>query len=263
MPYDPNAQHLSNQDLDRKAEQAREAAREGRMDEAQQRIAELERMLDKLRNARGEHGRDGERITGDRKRGRQQMGAVQDLVGRQGGLLDHSQERADEFYALPVTPPGTQPSDEDAAREADRKVQQALRRSLGELMQQFGDLTGDVPPSLGEADTAMREAGSQLGTGNDKAAGAAEQRAIEALQKGSREMGQAMAKRFGSQGDGQDGADQEGDSTGRWACRCTTAAARATAAATGRASQVGRNQALIRLAAAMAKVAPARMRAPM
>ena len=215
MPYDPNAQHLSNQDLDRKAEQAREAAREGRMDEAQQRIAELERMLDKLRNARGEHGRDGERVTEDRKKGRQQMGAVQDLVGRQGGLLDHSQARVDDTTRFRGTPPGTQPSDENAAREADRKVQQALRRALGELMQQFGDLTGEVPPSLSEAYTAMREAGSQLGAGNDKTAGAAEQRAIEALQKGGREMGQAMAQRFGSQGDGQDGADQEGESDGQ------------------------------------------------
>ena len=63
------------------------------MEEAQQRMAELERMLDKLRNARAEHGRDGERTEAQRQRGRQQMGAVQDMIGRQGGLLDHSQGR--------------------------------------------------------------------------------------------------------------------------------------------------------------------------
>ncbi len=80
-------------------------------------------------------------------------------------------------------------------------------------MQQFGDLTGQVPPSLGEADTAMREAGKQLGEGNDGGAGQSEQKAIEALQKGGREMGQAMAKQFGPQG-GQDGSEQEGDSDG-------------------------------------------------
>ena len=85
MPFDPDAQHLSNRDLDKMAEQAREAAREGRMEDAQQRMAELERMLDKLRNARAEHGRDGERTEAQRQRGRQQMGAVQDMIGRQGG----------------------------------------------------------------------------------------------------------------------------------------------------------------------------------
>jgi uncharacterized protein (TIGR02302 family) len=213
MPYDPDAEHLSNRDLDKMAEEAREAAREGRMDDAQQRMAELERMLDRLRNARAEHGRDGERAQAQRRRGRQQMGVVQDMIGRQGGLLDHSQSRVDEQTRFRGNRPPTQPQDEAAQREADQRVQQALRRALGELMQQFGDLTGQVPPSLGEADQAMREAGRQLGEGSDGPAGESEQKAIEALQKGGREMGQAMAKQFGPQG-GQDGSEQEGDGDG-------------------------------------------------
>jgi uncharacterized protein (TIGR02302 family) len=213
MPYDPNAQHLTNRDLDKLADQAREAAREGRMQDAQQRMAQLERMLDKLRNARAEHGRQGERAEGQRRRGRQQMGAVQDMIGRQGGLLDHSQSRSEDATRFRGNQPPAQSADQGAQREADRRVQQALRRSLGELMQQFGDLTGQVPPSLGEADTAMREAGRQLGEGNDGAAGESEQKAIEALQKGGREMGQAMAKQFGQQ-NGEDGSEQEGDGDG-------------------------------------------------
>jgi hypothetical protein len=214
MPYDPNAQHLTNRDLDKLADQAREAAREGRMQDAQQRMAELERMLDKLRNARAEHGREGERAEAQRRRGRQQMGAVQDMIGRQGKLLDQSQSRTEQGTRFRGNQsPSSQSSDDAGQREADRRVQQALRRSLGELMQQFGDLTGQVPPSLGEADTAMREAGRQLAEGNDAGAGEAEQKAIEALQKGGREMGQAMAKQFGQQ-NGQDGGEQEGDGDG-------------------------------------------------
>jgi uncharacterized protein (TIGR02302 family) len=213
MPFDPNAQHLTNRDLDKLADQAREAAREGRMQDAQQRMAELERMLDKLRNARAEHGREGERAESQRRRGRQQMGAVQDMIGRQGGLLDHSQGRHDEATRFRGNRAPAESAEEGAQREADRRVQQALRRSLGELMQQFGDLTGQVPPSLGEADTAMRDAARQLAEGNDAGAGDAEQKAIEALQKGGREMGQAMAKQFGQQ-NGQDGSEQEGDGDG-------------------------------------------------
>ncbi len=57
LPFDPDSQHLSDRDFERMAEAAREAAREGHMDEAQQRMAELERMLDQLRNARAEHGK--------------------------------------------------------------------------------------------------------------------------------------------------------------------------------------------------------------
>ena len=94
-------------------------------------------------------------------------------------------------------------------------MQQALRRALGELMQQFGDLTGEVPPSLGEADTGDARSRQPLGEGNDAGAGASEQRAIEALQKGGREMGQTMAKQFGPN-NGQDAASRKATPMGRW-----------------------------------------------
>jgi uncharacterized protein (TIGR02302 family) len=214
MPFDPNARQLSNRDLERMAERAREAARQGRMNEAQQRMAELERMLDQLRNARTQHGQD-QQANARRQRGRQQMGAVQDMVGRQGGLLDHSESRVEQTMRFrgDQSPP-TAAQDPAAEREADRRVQQALRRALGELMQQFGDLTGEVPPSLTEADQAMRESGQQLGQGHDKAAGDAEQQAIEALQKGAREMGQAMARQFGPGQNGEEGEEGEGGAEG-------------------------------------------------
>jgi uncharacterized protein (TIGR02302 family) len=213
LPFDPDAMKLSTRDLERMAEQAREAAREGKMDEAQQRMAELERMLDQLRNAQA-HGGQTQQGNAKRQRGRQQMGAVQDMVGRQGGLLDHAQSRTDQTMRFnDHAPSGANKSDpgqsEPAAeREADQRVQQALRHALGELMQQFGDLTGEVPPGLTEADRAMRDSGQQLGQGHDQAAGQAEQQAIEALQKGAREMGQAMARQFGP---GQSGEGEAGE----------------------------------------------------
>jgi uncharacterized protein (TIGR02302 family) len=213
IPLDPDAQHLSNRDLERMAEQAREAARQGRMADAQQRMAELERMLDQLRNARTEHGQADQR-NGQRQRGKQQMGALQDMIGRQGGLLDHAEGRNDQAARPRSNEPPTEPTDQSAAREADRRVQQALRSALGELMQQFGDLTGEIPPPLGEADQAMREAGKQLGEGQDKAASDAERRAIEALQKGGQAMGQAMAKQFGQGQPGEDGESDDGQDGG-------------------------------------------------
>lgn len=215
LPFDPQAQHLSNRDFEQMAEAAREAAREGRMDEAQRRMAELERMLDQLRNARAEHGKMAQQHAQQRQRGRQQMGALQDMIGRQGGLLDHAQGRADTETRPRFGQPPTEPTDPNAEREADRRVQQALRRALGELMQQFSDLSGEVPPSLGQADTAMREAGRELATGDDKGAGAQEQKAIEALQKGGREMGQAMARQFGAGQQGEEGEGEDGSAEGQ------------------------------------------------
>lgn len=211
LPFDPDSQHLSDRDFERMAEAAREAAREGHMDEAQQRMAELERMLDQLRNARAEHGKGAQQRAAQRQRGHQQMSALQDMIGRQGGLLDHAQSRAEEETRPRFgQPPPTEPTDPNAEREADRRVQQALRRALGELMQQFSDLSGELPPSLGQADQAMQQAGHDLGTGDDKGAGTQEQKAIEALQKGGQEMGQAMARQFGPGQQGEDG-EAEGD----------------------------------------------------
>jgi uncharacterized protein (TIGR02302 family) len=212
IPPNADAQQLSTQDMQKLAEQAREAARQGKMADAQQRMAELERMLDALRNARPMTAEEMQRAK-QRQRGQQQMGAVQDMIGRQGGLLDRAQRRVqtpggDQQQTAPQ--PGAQPGDEAKQRDADQRVQQALRRALGEMMQQFGDLTGKIPPSLGEADQAMRDAGQALGQGQDKLAMDAEQRAIEALQKGGQQMNQQMAQQFGNGQSEEGGEDQPG-----------------------------------------------------
>ena len=210
LPLDPNGRRFSDRDLQRLADQARQAVRQGHMADAQKRMAELERMLDQLRNARAQHGQMNQHQAEQRQRGREQMGALQDMIQRQGGLLDHSQGRTEQTKEYRANPRQTAPVDPDTEREADRRVQQALRRALGELMQQFGDLTGKVPQGLGDADQAMREAGRQLGQGNDKDASQAEQQAIEALQKGGQQMSQTMAQQFGSGQQGQEAEGQDG-----------------------------------------------------
>jgi len=68
-----------------------------------------------------------------------------------------------------------------------------------------------VPPSMGEADLAMRGAGQALADGQDQAAGADQQKAIEALQKGGQEMAQTMAQQFGRGQRGQDGSSDDGE----------------------------------------------------
>ena len=201
MPFDPKAMQLSGRDMQRMAEQAEQAAKEGRMGEARQQMAELEKMLDRLRNARVQGG--DRQANSQRQRGKQQQSVVQDLIAREGGLLDRTQQRG-------TGKPGA--ADPGAQRNADARVQQALRRALGELMQQFTDLTGETSPGLGEADQAMRDAGTKLNEGNDKAAGGSQLQAIEALQKGNREMAQALSKMGNGQqdqGEGE-GGDEDG-----------------------------------------------------
>jgi hypothetical protein len=117
-------------------------------------------------------------------------------------------------HAQTAAPPNPPAMPAEQQRQGDSRTQQALRRVLGVLMQQFGDLTGKVPESLNDADIAMREAMRALDAGDDTAAAAATQKAIEALQKGGRSMGQQLAQQFGrqqDQGGGEDDDDDESD----------------------------------------------------
>jgi ribosomal protein S20 len=101
--FDPDRQHLSSSALDKLIRKMEQAAREGRMDDAKQAMAELEKMLDQLKNAHIMTKEETQQRQEQARRGRQIMGAVQDLVRRETGLLDHAQLRA------PATPPGLPP----------------------------------------------------------------------------------------------------------------------------------------------------------
>lgn len=255
IPLDPNSPAMNQRELDRMAQEMQKAAKEGRMDDAKRQMAELEQLLEQLQNARPESSEAREQRNAERReRGKQQQNAVQDMVRREGALVDRSQSRpnadrrqpsprdgaqrpsgdrerpqsgdqaqsqsGDPSDRQPGDPsqqaPGSAPAQRPAApgsaqRQTDTRQQRAMRRALGELMQRFGDLTGQVPPSLGEADTAMRDAAQALQDGRDDFAGAAQQRAIEALQKGGRDMGQAMARQFGTGEQPGEGEPGEGE----------------------------------------------------
>ncbi|MCK8785889.1 TIGR02302 family protein [Roseomonas sp. NAR14] len=235
QPYDPQARNLDQREIDRRAQRMQDAAREGRNEDAQRELAELEEMLQALQEGRVARMQNPQR-QGQRERGQQQMGAVQDMVRRQGEMLDRAQRRADadeqrraqerrELGRYPgLRPPpgegrqgGPQQGEQgsggrpDAPRDAqadtrrDARTQRALRRALGELMQQYGDLTGEVPESLGRADQAMRQAQEALGQGDDPRE--AQGRALRALQEGGRDMAGRMRQQFGLSQDG----DGEGE----------------------------------------------------
>jgi len=218
----PELERLNPREMERLAKEAEQAAREGKMDEARDRMAELERMLEEMRNAQNFREQQQKRNAERRQRGRQQMSAVQDMIGREGQLLDNSQRRAGPApdarpqrgqpqQSMPQQSGPQQAPSPQTDRHGDQRVQQALRRALGELMQQFGDLTGKVPPALNEADQAMRDAQDALGQGRDSLAARSEQRAIDALQRGGREMAQEMARQFGPS---RAGEQAEGDDEG-------------------------------------------------
>jgi len=235
LPYDPQQRMLDQREMERRTRRMEEANRQNRPEDAQRELAELEEMLRALQEGRVARGESPERQQ-QRQRGQQQMGVVQDMVRRQADLLDQSQRRAEAEeqrqqqqrraqqpwgqrpgQPQPQPPQGSaqQQQQAQAEQQAEARRQRALRRALGELMQQFGDLAGEVPEALGQADQAMREAQEALGQGRDSRP--AQQEAIRRLQEGGRQMAQSMQRQFGQSqaGEGEPGDDfAEGDESG-------------------------------------------------
>lgn len=211
---DPDQQQRDAHDAQTLAEQLRQAEQQGDQQAAERTMAELEELLDQLQAAKPMHRDAQQKQRAEKRRqGEQQMNALQDLVRREGGVLDRAQARAGQPTPSPGQPQlAPRSADPNAAeRQTDQRVQQALRRAVGELMQRYSELTGDVPKHLGAADTAMRAAIEALGKGSDRGAATAAQAAIEALQQGGQSMSEQLAQQFGQPGDQ---ADQDGDQQG-------------------------------------------------
>lgn len=239
LPFDPQNRLMDRRDLDRRTDRMRESNRQDRTRDTERELAELEEMLRGLEEGRTARSEQQERRRQQRERGQQQMGVVQDMVQRETRMLDAGHRRAEaearrreaerQAELQQRRTPWNRPSPEQqqqqqqqraeaeaqARAEAQReaRTQRALRRALGEVMQQFGDLTGEIPAPLGRADQAMREAQDLLAEGRD--AREAQQRAIRELIEGSRQMAQQMQRQFGQQeGEGEEEGDEPGEMMG-------------------------------------------------
>ncbi|MBI0536233.1 DUF4175 family protein [Roseomonas sp. KE2513] len=218
----PQARPQERREAERRTDRMREQNREDRPEDAERELAELEKMLEDLENGQMAENRREERRQ-RRERGQQQMGVIQDMVRRESGLLDGAHRRSEAESARRERerrqsypwnrglPPEPQAQPTPPETTADARVQRALRRALGELMQQQGDLTGEVPAPLGRADQAMRDSAEALGSGADPRPH--QERAIRELSEGGRQMAQRMQRQFGRPDRPQPG-EEEGEGEG-------------------------------------------------
>jgi hypothetical protein len=180
-----------------------QAAREGRTADAQQKLEELERLLDKLKNARVLSPQEAEQARQAAREGKKQSGAVKDMVQREAGLMDRAETRAPRPSALPPEysaqgddgpPPPVNPDELEAneeSREADATTQRALHQALDALKGAFG-AGHKVPRSLDDASHDMQAATDALSKGQEQAARQAEAKTIDDLRKGGKDMNQQM-----------------------------------------------------------------------
>lgn len=234
-PFDPQAQRFSAPMLDRLMREMQQAAREGRQQDAQDKLAQLQKLLEKLNNARILSPQEAQQAEQNAKAGRQLQGAVQDLTQREAGLMDRAQTRTPRPTLPPQfqLDPNTEPPDTDQleateeSRTADATTQRALRQALDALKSQLGGALGQVPRPLNDAARDMDAAHDALIAGQESSARQAEGKVIEDLRRGGQEMAKQMsaasqqlaiipgARDAGDKGD-ELGMDPGGDGEGQF-----------------------------------------------
>jgi uncharacterized protein (TIGR02302 family) len=212
----PNAsQMLTSRDLERMLDQAHELAMNGARDQARELLAQLQNMLENLRMAR-----PGEMQPQPSGEAQQMMQGMQQLMRRQQQLLDRSFRAEQQAQQGPMGLPGEQAGEQpggtaDMGDAAGR--QEALRRSLGDMMRQMSDGLGSIPEPLGRAERAMNRAAEALRGGQPGEAIGPQTEALDQLQQAARQFAQQMQQRLGNgwgpadnqSDDGQGGAGRD------------------------------------------------------
>jgi uncharacterized protein (TIGR02302 family) len=204
MPQiDPN-RLMSERDLQRMLDRAKDLAHMGAKDAARDLLSQLQNMLENLRLAQPRQ------MQGN---GNQAMRDLQQLQQRQQQLLDRTFRQSRQGQQGQQGQRGQQGQQRQGQGQGDAAEQDALRRMLGEVMRQLGE-QGDVPQALGRADRAMRDSSEALGRGSPGDAVGPQTEALDALQQATKEMIDQMTGAFGGPGnfgDLPDGARHNAD----------------------------------------------------
>ena len=229
-PLDPNTKMLRQQDLNNMIDRLERLSRSGDKEAAKQLLDQLQQMLENLQMAQPGQGGDSEmeqalNELGDMIRKQQQL---RDKTFKQGQDSRRDRSRGKQGAEQGM---GDLQQDQQGLRDRLKKLQQELaRRGMGpqqrgekgqqgqqgqeqqgqEQGQQGGGDQGDNEDSLGEANSAMGDAGERLGEGNAEGAVDSQGKALEAMRKGAQSLAEAM-----QQGDGDQQGDGPGERVGR------------------------------------------------
>ena len=182
MPPGIPIELVTNDDLRRLLDEARELARAGAVDAARRLLSELERFLDGFSAALSPGEADKELTKA--------LGLMRDLdalTDQQRKLLDESFRRLRERRRERESPPWFEGS---AAR------QDKLRHGLGDMMLRFDETLGKIPRQLGEAERAMRDAVEWFARRRPETAVSRQGEALEKLRQARKDLAQRIARRL-------------------------------------------------------------------
>ncbi|WP_425407501.1 TIGR02302 family protein [Hwanghaeella sp.] len=216
IPMDENDRMLAKQDIDQIMERIREMLQNGMKDAARRMLEQLQRMMENLQVGIQQ------RPSPQGMEAMEMLEGLQELMSGQRELLDRTYRNAQEMGQTPQGQrqggqSGQSPSQQQGQRgptAADAALQEALRRQLGDLMQRYGEMMGDIPQPFGRAEQEMRGSTEALRQGNPGNAVGPQGQALDQLQEAARQAQQQFMERFGNQmGQGQQATGQ-GPNTG-------------------------------------------------
>ena len=230
---DPSANIMTRRDLQRMMDEIREMARSGAREAAKRMLSELQRKLENMQagiaQPRSGQGR-ASKMMNDLRRVTEGQKDLLDRTFRQSRRERNEREgrprRGDNGPGKPSnqrSDPGqaTRPGQGGGELSASAVVQDALRRRLGDIMQRYAEMTGDVPRSFGRAEQAMRGSAKALRGGSAAKAVAPQTKALDelrqAMQSAQTQLRQMMGQQMGRQGSmpGQDRLSGNRDPFGR------------------------------------------------
>jgi uncharacterized protein (TIGR02302 family) len=219
-PLDPNTKILRQQDLNNMIERMERLSRSGDKEAARQLLEQMQEMLENLQMA--QPGQSGDN---DMEQALNELG---DMIRKQQQLRDKTfkqgqDSRRDRAHGKQGDPSmGDLQQDQQGLRDRLKKLQQELaKRGMGQGQRGEKGQPGQGQPGqdgdpqqgedgLGDADSAMGDAGSRLGEGNADGAVDSQGQALEAMRKGAQSLADAM-----QQGDGDGQGDGPSDRPGR------------------------------------------------
>ncbi|HXV22916.1 MAG TPA: TIGR02302 family protein [Alphaproteobacteria bacterium] len=203
-PMSPDQQMIRPEELKDLLDQAREMARSGAREAAKDLLAQLQEMLENLQAGMMAQQSDGT------DQAMQMMNELDELMRTQQHLLDRSFRRAQQGEQ--PGEPGEMAEGQQQENAVDSAAQEALRRRLGDLMRQLGEMSGSIPRPMGEAERSMKGAVQSLDEGQPGAAADAQSNALDALQRSARAMAEQFQRQFGRMpGQGEQGLDRFGN----------------------------------------------------
>ncbi|MGC1538965.1 MAG: TIGR02302 family protein [Xanthobacteraceae bacterium] len=219
-PLDPNAQVMTQRDLQNMLNRLENLARSGAKDAAQALLQQLQQMMENMQMASpGNNGDDSEEMS--------ELDELGDMIRQQQDLRDRTFKQGQNQNQNPQGAqrgqqgkPGPSQHPGDSLGQLQQN-QQALRDRLNKLLQNLKNRglgqsqpgqqgqqapgqgqDGDQLGELGHAGDAMGQAEGELGEGDADSAVDSQARALDALRKGAQSLAQSMQQQMG-QGQGR------------------------------------------------------------